>query len=98
MSIVNPKYSRLYAQQTYLADEVVLVQARKKAQRYIRRSNWYADLLEVDQSAVQIEAWVAGWKRELADGKAHPSPMSRKGQVSQYDKNRSARPPVLQTA
>ncbi|MBF0341911.1 MAG: hypothetical protein HQL95_13265, partial [Magnetococcales bacterium] len=75
MSIVNPKYRRLYAQQQYLTDEVVLIQAWKKSQRYIRKSNWYADLLELDQSALLLEGWVKEWIKDLDTGNAQPVPM-----------------------
>ncbi|MBF0214028.1 MAG: RNA-directed DNA polymerase, partial [Magnetococcales bacterium] len=75
MSIVNKKYRRLYAQQQYLTDEVVLIQAWKKSQRYIRKSNWYADLLELDQSAVLLESWVSKWRNELDTGNPQPQPM-----------------------
>ncbi len=75
MSIVKPEYRRLFAQHRFLCDKVVLTQAWKKAHRYIRRSNWYADLLELDQSAVGIEGKLAEWGRDVEDRKASPSPM-----------------------
>ncbi|MBF0165201.1 MAG: RNA-directed DNA polymerase, partial [Magnetococcales bacterium] len=75
MSIVNQKYRRLYAQEKYLTDEVVLIQAWKKSQRYIRNRNWYADFLELDQSAVLLEHWVKGWIKDLDTGCALPKPM-----------------------
>ncbi|MBF0419408.1 MAG: hypothetical protein HQL78_04500 [Magnetococcales bacterium] len=75
MSIVDPKYKRLFALSTFLADPVVLTQAWKKANRYIRRCNWYADMLELDQSAVDLENFVRKWGKDISDKKCEPNPM-----------------------
>ena len=39
---------RLTPKSEFLSKEYLLVQAWKKAHDYIRRSNWYADVLELD--------------------------------------------------
>ena len=54
MSLIDPKYKRLAPRSEYLTDPVVLTQAWKKAQRYIRRHNWYADFLALDHSTVTL--------------------------------------------
>ncbi|MEO5348346.1 MAG: RNA-directed DNA polymerase [Magnetococcus sp. YQC-3] len=77
MSIVNPKYRRLYPKKSLLTDEVVLIQAWKKTQHYIRKRNWYADLLELDQSAVLLEDQVKKWAAKMKDEDVsfRPQPM-----------------------
>ncbi|HAT49594.1 MAG: hypothetical protein HQL07_05230 [Nitrospirae bacterium] len=75
MSIVNKKYRSLFAQSRFLSDPVVLTQAWKKSQRYIRRTNWYADMLELDCSAVDLEDYVTQWRVEILFGFFTPEPM-----------------------
>ena len=48
-----------------MVDEVVLAQAWKKSQSYIRSHNWYADTLELDCSAANLENLIEEWKKEL---------------------------------
>lgn len=49
-----------------LSSKAVLVQAWKKSHAYIRRHNWYADCLELDRSAAELQASVASWSDVLA--------------------------------
>ena len=61
-----------------LMHEALLVQAWKKTHAYIRSRNWYADVLELDLSAVNLQAQIEGWRRGYErDGAAalRPAPM-----------------------
>jgi Reverse transcriptase (RNA-dependent DNA polymerase) len=73
MSLVKDKYRTLAPQMSYLHDTVVLAQAWKKAHTYIRRHNWYADTLELDCSAVDLESKLVEWATSLADGSYRPA-------------------------
>lgn len=75
MNMVDKKYKRLSPKVEYLADEVVLVQAWKKSQRSIRRVNWYADLLALDQSAILLDKRIEAWQNEIKNKNATPTPM-----------------------
>lgn len=61
----------------HLAKEYVLVQALKKAHNYIRRYNWYADVLELDLMNADLEARIAGISQEiLHSGSLKPDPLN----------------------
>lgn len=75
MGIVHEKYNKLKPEFNYLCDEVVLTQAWKKSHAYIRTHNWYADTLELDCSAVNLEARIKEWSQELSDQSYLPSEM-----------------------
>jgi hypothetical protein len=66
--LVKDEYARLAPQARFLCDEVVLALAWKKAHAYVRRHNWYADMLELDCSAVDLESRVQSWAAELGQG------------------------------
>ncbi|MDZ5473270.1 hypothetical protein SM124_16250 [Bacillus sp. 31A1R] len=55
MSIVKTKYEVIAPRLEYLRDEVILGESWKKSHSYIRRHNWYADILELDCSIVDLE-------------------------------------------
>jgi hypothetical protein len=56
MSIIQSKYKEpLSAKISLLTDPVVLAQAWKKTHAYMRRHNWYSDVLELDLSAIDLE-------------------------------------------
>lgn len=74
MSIVRDKYRVLAPRVSLLSDVVVLAQAWKKAHTYIRRHNWYADTLELDCSAVDLDRRLLQWSEELKDGGFQPNP------------------------
>jgi hypothetical protein len=69
------KYKRVGPRSTYLCDPIVLQLAWKKSHRYIRRHNWYADGLELDASATDIDRRSRDWARELATENYNPTPM-----------------------
>ena len=61
MSIIKPEYRFLAPKGKYLADTVVLAQAWKKTQHYVRRHNWYADGLELDVAMANLEQCLEDW-------------------------------------
>lgn len=68
MSVVESRYEKLCPQIEVLQDEVVLAQAWKKSHTFIRRYNWYADMLELDASAVCLSNNLAAWSDAIASG------------------------------
>lgn len=65
MGLLKEKYESLAPQATYLSDEVVLAQAWKKSHTYIRRHNWYADMLELDGSTIDLEQQLSLWSADI---------------------------------
>ncbi len=61
MSIIKPEYRFLAPKGKYLADTVVLAQAWKKTQHYVRHHNWYADGLELDVTMANLERHLSEW-------------------------------------
>ncbi|CUW45446.1 hypothetical protein B3286c2_0562 [Brucella vulpis] len=55
MPIFKETYQDLLPKGKNLCDVTVLAQARKKSHTYIRRHNWYADVLELDASTIDLE-------------------------------------------
>lgn len=66
MSVIKERYRDLAPIGVNLSDTVVLAQAWKKAHKFIRQHNWYADGLELDCSVVDLERALAQWSIELA--------------------------------
>jgi hypothetical protein len=75
MDIVQAKYRQLAPQASYLKDPVILAQAWKKTHTAIRRHNWYADVLELDCSTIDLERQLAEWALALEDKAFKPEPM-----------------------
>lgn len=74
MSVVDTRYDKLCPQREILLDEVVLAQAWKKTHTFIRRHNWYADVLELDASAICLSSNLAAWSRDIASGEYETAP------------------------
>jgi hypothetical protein len=68
MVVVDSRYKKLSPQTKVLQDEVVLAQAWKKTHTFIRRHNWYADVLELDASGVCLSENLAKWSNDIAGG------------------------------
>lgn len=68
MSIVDARYERLTPSLELLADEAVLAQAWKKSDTYIRRHNWYADILELEQVSLLLPQTLKKWQRQVSTG------------------------------
>ena len=66
MSIVKDEYLDLLPHGERLSDVVVLAQAWKKSHGFIRRHNWYADVLELDVSTIDLETKLAQWGAAVA--------------------------------
>lgn len=75
MSLMKDKYKQLKPTLDYLADPVVLAQAWKKSHSYIRSHNWYANTLELDASAINLEADLIAWGKELATQRYQATPI-----------------------
>lgn len=65
MSIIKTKYLVLRPHGKTLIDIVVLAQAWKKTQGFIRRHNSYADVLELDRSTVNLERQLIVWASDI---------------------------------
>ena len=68
MSIIKDEFQILPPRGDRLSNVVVLSQAWKKSQAFIRRHNWYADVLELDASAVNLERRLHDWADQLEAG------------------------------
>jgi hypothetical protein len=73
MSIVRAKYEQLAPHGAFLKDVVVLAQAWKKTHTAIRRHNWYADVLELDCSTIDLERQLAQWAKAVASPDFRPN-------------------------
>lgn len=74
MSVVDSRYDKLCPQVEILQDQVVLAQAWKKTHTFIRRHNWYADVLELDASGICLLSNLAAWSDAIASGEYETSP------------------------
>ncbi|MGG7597982.1 reverse transcriptase domain-containing protein [Pseudomonas sp. WC1] len=69
MSIIKSEYQNLRPHGGKLTDIVILAQAWKKSQGFIRRHNSYADVLELDRSTVNLERQLRMWAKALENPK-----------------------------
>lgn len=72
MSVVKDEYQGLPPRGEKLCDVVVLAQAWKKSHTYIRRHNWYADVLELDASTIDLENHLVQWAQEVCQAEFRP--------------------------
>jgi len=72
MSVIKKEYLELAPKGKNLADLVVLAQAWKKSHQFIRRHNWYADVLELDVSTIDLEDRLACWGKEVSQENFRP--------------------------
>lgn len=72
MSVIKDEYRDLPPRGKKLCDVVVLAQAWKKSHTYIRRHNWYADVLELDASTINLEDHLVRWADEVCKGDFRP--------------------------
>lgn len=72
MSVVKEEYQELWPKGEKLCDVVVLAQAWKKSHTYIRRYNWYADVLELDASTIDLENHLLLWADEVCQAGFKP--------------------------
>ena len=72
MSVIKDAYQELVPHGSSLADVVVLSQAWKKSHAFIRRHNWYADVLELDVSTVDLEGQLVRWGADVSQDNFRP--------------------------
>ncbi len=72
MTIIKDDYLDLAPHGRSLSDVVVLAQAWKKSHEFIRRHNWYADMLELDSSTVDLEDSLNRWAGDVSKGNFQP--------------------------
>lgn len=72
MAVIKEQYEALAPQGASLADVVVLAQAWKKSHVFIRRHNWYADVLELDASTINLEERLLEWANDVASSRFRP--------------------------
>src|SRR5229473_5995478 len=67
---------RLSPHVDFLSQEYLLVQAWKKSHDYIRRHNWYSDVLELDLTNADLERRLQAIAEEIrTQPKLRPSPL-----------------------
>ncbi|MCF6344833.1 MAG: hypothetical protein L3J00_00010 [Thiomicrorhabdus sp.] len=66
MDFLDKKYlSALSVTDKYILDPVILMHAWKKTHHSIRSTNWYADVFDLDRSAIELEQNIEKWKKDL---------------------------------
>ena len=75
MNLIQAKYQQLAPRGDFLKDVVVLAQAWKKTHTAIRRHNWYADVLELDCSTVDLQRQLDEWAVVVGNETFKPAPM-----------------------
>lgn len=75
MSLIQSRYLQLAPNGENLRDIVVLAQAWKKSHQYIRRHNWYADVLALDASVINLESQLRKWGDAIKQGNFQPEPL-----------------------
>lgn len=75
MEIIHQKYKELGPSINFLCDEAVMIQAWKKCDTYIRRHNWYADILELELASLMLPELIPTWCEEVKNGSVAPEGM-----------------------
>jgi len=75
VNLLTETYENIAPKIDYLKDEVILAQAWKKSHTYIRRHNWYVDILELDCSIVDLEEKLKEWAVLLDKQTYNPDPL-----------------------
>lgn len=76
MDFLAKKYlSALSVKDEYILDPVILMHAWKKTHHSIRSTNWYADVFELDRSAIELEQNVKKWIEALELDGFHFTPL-----------------------
>ncbi|CAM5220944.1 hypothetical protein UACE39S_00977 [Ureibacillus acetophenoni] len=73
--MITEKYKDIAPTISYLGDKLILVQAWKKSHTYIRKHNWYADILELDCSIIDLEERIKEWSLLLTEQPYKPDPL-----------------------
>ena len=75
MSILDSRYDQLRPELEYLSDTAVLVQAWKKSDAYIRRHNWYSDVLSLEKATVALPFEIEEWSKAVCEKEYAPRRM-----------------------
>jgi len=70
--LINQKYQNLRPSESFITDDVILINAWKKSQQYIRSISWYVDYLDLDRSAVELEERINKLKKDLKNKEYTP--------------------------
>ncbi|MEZ2600586.1 RNA-directed DNA polymerase [Kluyvera intermedia] len=70
--IINKIYKNIQPKGSFIVDEVILINAWKKSQQYIRSVSWYVDYLDLDRSAVELEIRIEQLQRKVSKKKYVP--------------------------
>ncbi|WP_227395926.1 RNA-directed DNA polymerase [Jeotgalibacillus aurantiacus] len=73
MKILTEKYNNLRPDPSFLNDPVILSSAWKKSHNYIRQHNWYADILELDSSVINLGSNISDLSTRLKNNEYRPS-------------------------
>ncbi|MCE4934010.1 reverse transcriptase domain-containing protein [Aliivibrio fischeri] len=104
MKQLDKKYYNLQPNLINLHNPYILGLAWKKADRFVRGHNWYADLLSLDKYTLNIERVINNWSKKMINGqfqndklKLIPAPKAakwsaEKGKWIQKDSDRELRP------
>ncbi|MEM8130040.1 reverse transcriptase domain-containing protein [Morganella morganii subsp. sibonii] len=73
--LLNKKYNKLLPTESFLTDEVILLNAWKKSHQHIRGVNWYVDYLDLDKSALELDIRVSELSKTLKSKELKLSPL-----------------------
>lgn len=63
--LIDEKYQNILPNDVFITDDVILVNAWKKSQQYIRSISWYVDYLDLDRSSVELKKRISHLKKQL---------------------------------
>ncbi|MCU8063388.1 RNA-directed DNA polymerase [Shewanella sp. SM55] len=75
MKLLKSQYNNLKPNADFLHDPHVLGLAWKRTQHYVRTTNWYADLLELDKTCLNIEFKINEWVNDVRYGSFSCNPL-----------------------
>jgi hypothetical protein len=75
MKLLMSKYNNLKPNEDFLHDSYILGLAWKRTQNYVRSTNWYADLLELDKTCLNIEYKISEWAKDIKVGSFSCDPL-----------------------
>lgn len=67
--LINNIYKNIKPQEKFIIDDVILINAWKKSQQYIRSVSWYVDYLDLDRSAIELERRISHLQNKIAKKK-----------------------------
>ena len=70
--LINNVYKNIKPQKSFIIDSVILINAWKKSQQYIRSMSWYVDYLDLDRSAIELERRINQLQNKISKKKYAP--------------------------